>query len=67
LPILALSLTTNQMNTDNLISLADFARESGLRPDEVTRLTTPQKIKTVIVGNRKFIDKSIYPPKSFKK
>jgi len=55
------------MNTDNLISLADFARESGLRPDEVTRLIDPRRIETVEVAGRKFIDTSIYPPASFKK
>ena len=55
------------MNTENLISLAKFAEDSGLRPDEVTRLITPQKIKTVEIGGRKFIDTSIYNPKDFKK
>ena len=55
------------MNTENLISLADFARESGLRPDEVTRLIDPRRIETVEVGGRKFIDITVYPPESFKK
>ena len=55
------------MNTENLISLADFARESGLRPDEITRLINPQRIETVDVGGRKFIDKTIYPPKDYSK
>ena len=55
------------MNTDNLISLADFARESGLRPDEVTRLIDPRRIERVDVGGRKFIDKTLFPPANFKK
>ena len=55
------------MNTDNLISLARFAEQSGLRPDEVTRLITPQKIEPVEIGGRKFIDITIYPPKAYKK
>ena len=55
------------MNTENLISLADFAKEAGLRPDEVTRLITPQKIITEDVGGRKFIDRVKYPPEQFKK
>ena len=55
------------MNTDNLITLAKFAEDSGLRPDEVTKLITPQKIKAVEIGGRKFIDISIYPPENFKK
>ena len=55
------------MNTENLISLADFATQSGLRADEVTHLTNPVRIETVDVGGRKFIDITKYPPKSFKK
>ena len=55
------------MNTDNLISLADFAKKAELRPDEVTRLITPQQIKTVKIGGRKFIDVTIYDPQDFKK
>ena len=55
------------MNTDNLISLADFAREAKLRPDEVTRLIDPRRIETVDVGGRKFIDKVKYPPKDYTK
>lgn len=54
------------MNTENLISLKQFSDESGLRPDEVTRLTTKQKyIKTVRIGGRKFIDKVKFPPKDY--
>jgi len=49
------------MNTDNLISLARFAEQSGLR------LITPQKIEPVEIGGRKFIDITIYPPKAYKK
>ena len=55
------------MNTENLISLADFAREAELRPDEVTRLIDPRRIETVDVGGRKFIDRIKYPPSDFKK
>lgn len=55
------------MNTDNLISLADFAREAKLRPDEVTRLIDPRRIETVDVGGRKFIDKTLFPPKEYAK
>ena len=54
------------MNTDNLITLADFAKESGLRQDQVTRLITPQKIIAEDIGGRKFIDKIKYPPEDFK-
>ena len=55
------------MKTEDLISLADFARESGLRPDEVTRLIYPRRIETVEVAGRKFIDKAKYPPSKYKK
>ena len=54
------------MNTENLISLKQFSDESGLRPDEVTRLTTPQRfVETVIIGGRKFIDRTKFPPKNY--
>ena len=53
------------MNTDNLITLADFAKQSGLRPDQVTRLITPQQIITEDIGGRRFIDKTKYPPKNY--
>ena len=53
------------MNTDNLITLADFAKESGLRQDQVTRLITPQQIIVEEIGGRKFIDKVKYPPKNY--
>jgi len=55
------------MNTDNLISLADFAEQAGLSASDVTRLIAPQKIQTEVVGGRKFIDRVKYPPESFKK
>ncbi len=55
------------MNTENLISLKEFAERAELRPDEVTRLITPQTIKTVKLGIHKFIDKVKYPPENFKK
>jgi len=55
------------MNTDNLISLADFAKEAKLTPSDVTRLISPQQIKPTKIGKRKFIDTSIYPPEDFKK
>lgn len=55
------------MNTDNLLSLVQFAEKSGLRQDEVTRLISPQKIKTIEIGGRKFIDASIYNPLDYKK
>lgn len=55
------------MNTENLISLAKFAEDSGLTPSDVTRLITPQKIETVVIGGRKFIDSVKYPPENFKK
>jgi len=55
------------MNTENLISLAEFGRESGLRPDEVTHLINPLRIETVEVGGRKFIDKTKFPPSNYKK
>ena len=50
----------------NKISLSEFAEESGLRLDEVTRLTTPQRfVETVIIGGRKFIDRTKFPPKDY--
>ena len=53
-------------NPENKISLKQFSDESGLRPDEVTRLTTKQKyIKTVRIGGRKFIDRTKFPPKDY--
>jgi len=55
------------MDTENLISLTEFANESGLKPSDVTRLIAPQQIKPEIVGGRKFIDKVKYPPGNFKK
>lgn len=55
------------MKTENLISLSEFATLTGLQPYEVTRLITPQKIKTVKIGNHKFIDITEYPPKDYKK
>lgn len=55
------------MNTENLISLAKFAEDSGLTPSDVTRLITPQRITVEIIGGRKFIDKVKYPPANFKK
>ena len=55
------------MKTENLISLSEFAELAGLRPDEVTRLITPQIIKTIKIGRHKFIDKTEYPPANFKK
>lgn len=60
-------LKNNQMNTDNLISLVQFAERAKLRQDEVTRLITPQKIQTVEIGGRKFIDSSIYNPEDYTK
>ena len=55
------------MNTENLISLSEFATLTGLQPYEVTRLITPQKIKTIKIGNHKFIDTTKYPIKDYKK
>lgn len=55
------------MNTENLISLADFAKQAGLTPSGVTRLIAPQAIKTIEIGKRKFIDKKKYPPSKYKK
>ena len=55
------------MKTENLISLTDFAKESGLNKSDVTRLITPAKIIPEIVGGRKFIDKTKYPPENFSK
>ncbi|KKL78651.1 hypothetical protein LCGC14_2022710 [marine sediment metagenome] len=55
------------MNTDNLISLSEFAELAGLQPYEVTRLITPQEIIPVKIGKHKLIDISKYPPKKFKK
>lgn len=55
------------MKTENLISLSEFAELAGLRPDEVTRLITPQIIKTIKIGRHKFIDKIEFPPANFKK
>jgi len=55
------------MNTDNLISLADFADKAELTPSDVTRLITPQKIQTVEIGGRKFIDVTKFNPLDFKK
>lgn len=55
------------MDTENLISLTEFAQESGLKPSEVTRLITPARIIPEVVGGRKFIDKLKYPPENFKK
>ena len=55
------------MNTENLISLADFAKKADLTPSDVSRLVAPQTIKPTIIGKRKFIDTSIYPPENFSK
>lgn len=57
----------NTINTDNLRSLTEFAKLAGLQPYEVTRLITPQKIKTVELGNHRMIDISKYPPEEFRK
>ena len=56
-----------KMNTDNLISLSEFAELAGLQPYEVTRLITPQEIIPVKIGKHKLIDKVKYPPENYKK
>lgn len=55
------------MNTENLISLADFAKQANIPRCAVTRLITPQTIEPTIIGNRKFIDTSKYNPKDYSK
>lgn len=57
----------NEINTDNLRSLSEFAKLAGLQPYEVTRLITPQKIKTIKLGIHKMIDITVYPPNRFRK
>lgn len=54
------------INPENLISLTDFAKQAELKPSQVTRLTSPQKIETVDIAGKKFIDTSIYNPSDFK-
>ena len=54
------------INPENLISLTDFAIQAGLKPSQVTRLISPQQIKTVDIAGKKFIDTSVYDPNDFK-
>ena len=59
------------MKTENLITLADFARKTNRTPSDVTILCQKREseggIIPEIIAGRKHIDISKYPPEQFKK
>lgn len=55
------------MNTDNLLSIKEYADALGMERSYVYRLIEPQKINPIKIGSHLFIDKVKYPPEKFKK
>ena len=51
---------------ENLISIAEFARQADQSPQYIGQLTTPAKIEVVMFAGKKFIDVSVYDPQDFK-
>ena len=51
---------------ENLVTIAEFARQSNQSPQYVSQLCREPKIKVRIIGEVKFIDTSVYNPQDFK-
>ena len=51
---------------ENLISIAEFARQAEQSPQYIGQLTTPAKIEVVMYAGKKFIDTSVYDPQDFR-
>lgn len=51
---------------ENLVTIAEFARQAEQSPQYVSQLCREPKIKVRVIGEVKFIDTSVYDPNDFK-
>ena len=56
-----------EVDTDNLVTLTEFAELTGQSAARISQLTAEPQIKVTMWGNRKHIDISKYPIADFKK
>lgn len=55
------------MNTDNLVTIEQFAKLVGKNRTQIYLWTQPQQIRCKIIAGKRFIDLDQYPVSKFKK